>query len=767
MLKKLQKKQISLLAGAGLCAFLAGAMFSAPEIGKTLGKLLRLEPNLSERITEETKAKSIVLPLVTQSVEARTEKLTQIAEGKLDGANVSSSDRNRARYLLASDLLADEKTQKQNAPQILKLLEGLENEYGLLAPYVLLQQARVHDINGNTGKASDLRQRVIRDYPKHPATAKALYLISTPEYQQKAIAEFPSHPLTWDIMRKSLAQNSEQPQLKIALARYAANQPGITNILNRLSTDSSLKPEDWEAVGNAYWQNKQFGSASTAYSKAPKTAFNLYRVGRGLQISGDREPAFTAYQNLINEFPDSPEAGMGLLRMVELAKTGQEALPLIDQIVKKYPDKAGAALVKKAEILKKQNDAKGAAAALKQLIDQFGNTEEAAEYRWEQSTARAKAKDFQGAWQWAQPIPINNPNSILAPRAGFWIGKWASRIGKQAEAKQAYEYVLSEFPFSYYAWRSAVTLGLNVGNFDSLRQLNPQVTQRQRPVPPAGSDTFKELYLLGQDRDAWLQWETEFTNKAKPTIPEQFTEGLMQLVRNENLKGIDTISTLEDRDTPEEKTEYQAFRRQIVYWQARYPFPYVDLIEKWSEKYNVNPLMTTALIRQESRFEKKAVSTAGATGLMQVMPDTAKWIAPQIKQDIKQIDLKDPEDNIMLGTWYLGHTHDTYKNNSLLAIASYNAGPGNVSKWLQQANIPKEDPDDFVEAIPFDETKNYVRQVFGNYWNYLRLYNPEMSNLVAQYSAKHPTVSSTKSSTPTAKSQTTPATPAATAKPKN
>jgi soluble lytic murein transglycosylase len=90
----------------------------------------------------------------------------------------------------------------------------------------------------------------------------------------------------------------------------------------------------------------------------------------------------------------------------------------------------------------------------------------------------------------------------------------------------------------------------------------------------------------------------------------------------------------------------------------------------------------------------------------------------------------------MLGTWYLDHTHQQYSNNSMLAIASYNAGPGNVAKWLQ--TIPKKDPDEFVEEIPFDETKNYVRQVFGNYWNYLRLYNPEVSGIVTKYSEIHP-----------------------------
>jgi soluble lytic murein transglycosylase len=393
-------------------------------------------------------------------------------------------------------------------------------------------------------------------------------------------------------------------------------------------------------------------------------------------------------------------------------------------------------LVEKAKILEGLQDKKGAEAARQLLVTKYGSTEEAAEYRWKVALDKAKAKDYKAAWQWAEPIPVNNPNSILAPRASFWVGKWATKLGKTQEAKQAYEYAISQFPYSYYAWRSAAVLGLNVGNFNTVRQMNPQVVELQRPVPTAGSDTFKELYLLGQDRDAWLQWQTEFQNKMQPTVAEQFTEGLMRLAKGENLIGIAKISKLEDRETPEEKAEYQALNKQIIYWQARYPFPYIKEIEKWSSDRKLNPLLVTALMRQESRFESKVKSIAGATGLMQVMPDTAKWIAPQIKLDSKKIDLENPDQNIMLGTWYLDHTHQQYQNNSLLAIASYNAGPGNVSKWLQ--SLPKDDPDEFVEAIPFDETKNYVRQVLGNYWNYLRLYNPETSQLVTKYSAEHP-----------------------------
>ena len=114
---------------------------------------------------------------------------------------------------------------------------------------------------------------------------------------------------------------------------------------------------------------------------------------------------------------------------------------------------------------------------------------------------------------------------------------------------------------------------------------------------------------------------------------------------------------------------------------------------------------------------------------MQIMPGTAKTIAQEM--NLTQYNLENPNDNIKMGTWYLDFTHKKFDNHSMLAIASYNAGWNNVSKWLRR--FSNRDPDEFVEAIPFDETQGYVRQVFGNYWNYLRLYNPKISQLVAQY----------------------------------
>jgi soluble lytic murein transglycosylase len=134
-----------------------------------------------------------------------------------------------------------------------------------------------------------------------------------------------------------------------------------------------------------------------------------------------------------------------------------------------------------------------------------------------------------------------------------------------------------------------------------------------------------------------------------------------------------------------------------------------------------------SIVRQESKFDPETKSAVGAVGLMQVMPATAAFITP--KMELSNYKLLFPPDNIKIGSWYLANMHDEVKNDSLLAIASYNAGPGNVSKWLK--TISYKDPDEFVENIPFDETQGYVRNVLGNYWNYLRTYNPAVSQKVS------------------------------------
>jgi soluble lytic murein transglycosylase len=241
-------------------------------------------------------------------------------------------------------------------------------------------------------------------------------------------------------------------------------------------------------------------------------------------------------------------------------------------------------------------------------------------------------------------------------------------------------------------------------------------------MPPAGSEAFQELFRLGQDFDAWNTIQMELAGKTTLTINEEFTAGLLKITQGHYLKGINTIWGLSQRDEPGDRQAWLELRQRPDYWYALFPFPYADEIQKHSANNELNPLLVVALMRQESRFEKEIKSPVGATGLMQVMPGTADWIAAQINDS--EYAMNNPEDNIQFGTWYLRYTHSEYDDNSMLAVASYNAGPGNVAKWVRKYGLS--DPDLFVEDIPFKETKGYVESVFANYWNYQRLYNPAL-----------------------------------------
>ena len=715
----LQRRSIPLAAGAGLC-FLIGASVLATQSVNWLGQSSDTSQSQAKIRLENTK--SGVLPLVSLSPGERMVQLQAIAQLP------QSQERDRARYLLASDLILQRQGDKAIAH-----LQDLEKDYSVLAPYIALKRAQAIALT-NDPKTQTAWQDLLNRYLNHPVAAEALYVLgkTEPKYWLQAVTEFPSHPRTVEIARSLLQQNPNQPKLQLLLAKYAYTQPGIIPVLDNLVSKSAaqLQIQDWEAIATAYWENKKYPQAATAYSKAPRTPENLYRQARSLQLSRNKSQAITVYKQLISAFPNAKETGTALMHLGRITQK-YEAIAYLDRVISRFPKLAGTALAQKADILDLDNN-KSAASLRQLLLDRYGDSDAAAEYRWKVAQTKAAAKDYKGAWLWAQPIVVRNPNNILAPRAGFWVGKWALKLGRQSDAKAAFEYVLKQFPQSYYAWRSAAILGLDVGNFNTVRFSNPKFTPPQRTIPPAGSPALKELYQLGQDKDAWTLWQVEFQNKT-PTVAEQFTDGLMHLLKGENLIGIAEISTLEDREITAEKAEYQALSQQLSYWQARYPFPYLKEIQKYSQRNKVNPLLVTALIRQESRFEPKIRSIAGAVGLMQVMPGTGEYIAEKIS--LSQYNLENPQDNVLMGTWYLDYTHKKYNNHSMLAIASYNAGSTNVSRWLKKLS---NDPDEFVEAIPFDETRGYVRQVFGNYWNYQRLYNPQISKLLAQSSSKQP-----------------------------
>lgn len=188
---------------------------------------------------------------------------------------------------------------------------------------------------------------------------------------------------------------------------------------------------------------------------------------------------------------------------------------------------------------------------------------------------------------------------------------------------------------------------------------------------------------------------------------------------------------------------FKIVRIQDVVLRQIYPLQYETYVEKYSEENTLDKYLVYAVIKVESNFKPEATSSAGAIGLMQLMEETAVerlnvisssenssnennlLNAASINEETDSSepdnnDLYDPETNIKIGTSYLAYLIELYDGNIVLALTAYNAGLGNVEKWIKDGIIKADGSD--IENIPYKETENYVRKILSSYQMYLKIY---------------------------------------------
>ena len=152
------------------------------------------------------------------------------------------------------------------------------------------------------------------------------------------------------------------------------------------------------------------------------------------------------------------------------------------------------------------------------------------------------------------------------------------------------------------------------------------------------------------------------------------------------------------------------------YLRARYPLEYEHIVSAHARNYGLDPALLAAVIYAESRFEADVESSAGAVGLMQLLPETARGIALRTGGARFVVsDLRDPEINVRYGSWYLNHLRGRYDGDMRLVLAAYHAGQGNVDRWLEEGG-----------GIAFPETRAYVDEVGRVTRVYARAYPDEL-----------------------------------------
>jgi soluble lytic murein transglycosylase len=216
--------------------------------------------------------------------------------------------------------------------------------------------------------------------------------------------------------------------------------------------------------------------------------------------------------------------------------------------------------------------------------------------------------------------------------------------------------------------------------------------------------------------EAALEELNELTNPHKPT-PE-FWYQLSQLYHllGDYTKPIRLI----------QRVVYHAREKHsevpLAVWKISYPLNYWPLIQRQAAARKLDPYLIAALIRQESVFDPESLSVANAIGLMQVIPATGRMIARKLKLTEFTPDmLYEPETNLAIGTYYLAQLLKKLDGNLVLALAAYNAGEKAAGGWWRKH--PSGDLAQFIENIPYPETRNYIKQVWSNYNNYRLIYS--------------------------------------------
>jgi soluble lytic murein transglycosylase len=311
--------------------------------------------------------------------------------------------------------------------------------------------------------------------------------------------------------------------------------------------------------------------------------------------------------------------------------------------------------------------------------------------------ASAAHKDFHALYD-----HVKTP--VSKARAAYWAARAATKNGNADIAQQWYNKAARN-PTVFYGQLAHL----------ALHPAKPLVLPEEPHFSAAQKDMFEVAPLVKIIR--YLSEEGAHKQRDRFLIHlTNATETQAQLTLASNLaREVGGISSAV-------KVAKYALRKQAIMVESGWPR--IDL----PTPIAIEPALALAITRQESEFDPKAVSSANARGLMQLLPSTAKHVADQHDLDYDRDSLFNPKENLTLGTTYLGQMVSGFDGSYILGIASYNAGPGTVRKWLKTYGPPPktlEGSINWIESIPFTETRNYVQRVLENVQVYRTLAQPE------------------------------------------
>jgi soluble lytic murein transglycosylase-like protein len=346
-------------------------------------------------------------------------------------------------------------------------------------------------------------------------------------------------------------------------------------------------------------------------------------------------------------------------------------------------------------------------------------------------------------WNW---LLTNRPSLEQRAEVYSWLARYDHMQGRRAQSAQylasllrthsdqapaalyfigKHDELIEQYPTSTYSDNILYSRGMNAymqGNYISSE------TYFQRIVADFPDENYRAgaLYWLAKiyKRQGRSEERAELLGNLYNQYPSQYWG-----IKAAQLLGL-SVAPVEIADVPDKYNRLIQIGcyddAGIEIWSryladqdnSLFILPFEKKIDKYAQIHDVPPALVAAVMREESRFNPAAISRSGAVGLMQLMPRTAKLVAKRLDLGyLPPSSLKTPDINIQLGTRYLRDIKRSVSEDNILILASYNAGPGAVSRLMKRYG-PITDMDYFIESIPWKETRDYVKKVMRSYWLY-------------------------------------------------
>ena len=466
-----------------------------------------------------------------------------------------------------------------------------------------------------------------------------------------------------------------------------------------------------------------------------------------LRAINQEQDAINEWRLLINDHPDDrffvdAWEDIAYTQWAFLDKY-QEAADTLLSFVAGNPlnDQAPQVLFEAGKVLERDNQLNDAAEIWSRLIDEYPLAEISSKGLFSSGITFYRLGNYEEALSRFQRYLLLGGTPSESAAASFWIGKTNEISGNQEAAITAWQQASEKDPTGYYSERAKDLLTgeplLDTSNSPILEinldqeRMIAEVWLVQNFDLPADTnlitmEPFESDLSYLQAKALWDIGNYQDARNIYENLREKYADDPVNLFRltNHFLEiGLYRSAIYSSRQILDlaNMDDFQTFSAPLWFNHIRFGYYYPELVNQASNDYSLDPFFILSLMRQESFFEGFIASSAGARGVMQIMPETGEEIHSLLGWPVEfnPNDLYNPTINIRFGASYLARMRDYFDGDLFAALAAYNAGPGNVLNWEGLAN---NDPDLFLEIVPYEETRRYLSNIYEFYKIYQSLY---------------------------------------------